>query len=420
MKENSLSNNQDIRNKIIQKLLEQDVQIVSEDPLENTMVLNMGPSHPSTHGVLRVLLKLDGETVVDAMCDVGYLHRGFEKIAENSTYHEFIPHTDRLDYLSPLSNNVAIALAIEKVAGITAPPRAQYIRTILCELARISSHLMAIGSVGIDLGALTYWFYTFTEREKLYDIFDLVVGARFTTSFTRIGGISHDITEEGIQAIKVFIKELPNILKKCEKLLNRNRIFIDRTQGIGKISLNDALNWGLSGPNLRASGSERDLRKDEPYLIYPELDFDVPYYNEGDTLARFLIRIDEIYESLRIIEQALKKLPEGEIISNDPKNALPRKEKIYTKMEELINDFMLVNFGINPPVGEIYQAIESSKGELGFYIVSDGSGYPWRLKIRSPSFCNLQVLPLLLKGQMISDVVAIIGSIDPVMGECDK
>ncbi len=413
-------NNQEVRNKIIKVLLDQDIHILSDDPIENDMVLNMGPSHPSTHGVLRIVLRLDGETVINSIPDVGYLHRGFEKIAENSTYHEFIPHTDRLDYLSPLSNNVAVALAMEKVAGIEAPPRAQYIRTILAELARISSHLMAIGSVGIDLGALTYWFYTFTEREKLYDIFDKVVGARFTTSFTRIGGISHDITDEGIGEIKKFLKEFPSILDKCDKLINRNKIFIERTQGIGVINLEDAYDIGLSGANLRASGSMRDLRKDEPYLVYPEFDFDIPYYEDGDSLARFMIRLDEIRESLKIVQQALDKLPGGEILSKDAKNVLPKKEKIYTKMEELINDFMLINFGINPPVGEIYQAIESPKGELGFYIISDGSGYPWRLKIRSPSFCNLQALPLLLKGQMISDVVAIIGSIDPVMGECDK
>jgi NADH-quinone oxidoreductase subunit D len=408
------------KSRILKALLNQDLHIIFEDPIENDMILNMGPSHPSTHGVLRLLLRLDGETVINAVPDIGYLHRGYEKIAENSTYHEFIPHTDRLDYLSPLSNNVAIALAIEKVAGVTAPPRAQYIRTILCELSRISSHLMAIGSIGIDLGAWTYWFYTYREREKLYDIFDIIVGARFTTSFTRIGGISHDITEEGISAIKNFLKEFPKILIECEKLLNRNNIFLQRTKGIGCISAKDAIEIGFSGPNLRASGVERDLRKDEPYLVYPELDFDIPIYLEGDSLARYLIRIDEIRESVKIIEQALEKLPDGPVLADDPRNVYPKKEKVYKKMEELINDFMLVNFGIAPPPGEIYSAIEAPKGELGFYIVSDGSGYPWRLKIRSPSFCNVQALPKILKGALISDVVAIIGSIDPVMGECDK
>jgi NADH-quinone oxidoreductase subunit D len=408
------------RSRILNALLNQDVDVIFDDPIENDMILNMGPSHPSTHGVLRLLLRLDGETVINVAPDVGFLHRGYEKIAENSTYHEFIPHTDRLDYLSPLSNNVAIALAIEKVAGIEAPPRAQYIRTILCELARISSHLMAIGSIGIDLGAWTYWFYTFREREKLYDIFELIVGARFTTSFTRIGGISHDITDEGIAAIKKFLKEFPEILADCEKLLNRNTIFLKRARGIGYISPEDAITIGLSGPNLRASGVDRDIRKDEPYLVYSDLEFDIPLYNEGDVLARYLIRIDEINESLKIIEQALNRLPFGHILSDDPKKVLPRKKRIYTKMEELINDFMIINFGISPPKGEIYSAIEAPKGELGFYIVSDGSGYPWRLKIRSPSFCNVQAMVKILKGTMISDVVAIIGSLDPVMGECDK
>jgi NADH-quinone oxidoreductase subunit D len=247
------------RSQILKALLDQDLHIIYDDPIENDMVLNMGPSHPSTHGVLRLLLRLDGETVIKAVPDVGYLHRGYEKIAENSTYHEFIPHTDRLDYLSPLSNNVAIALAIEKVAGIQAPPRAQYIRTILCELARISSHLMAIGSIGIDLGAWTYWFYTYREREKLYDVFDVIVGARFTTSYTRIGGLSHDITDEGILAIKNFLQSFPKILRECDKLLNRNNIFLKRTRGIGRISATDAIQIGFSGPNLRASGVDHDL-----------------------------------------------------------------------------------------------------------------------------------------------------------------
>ena len=267
---------------------------------------------------------------------------------------------------------------------------------------------------------MTYWFYTFTEREKLYDIFDLIVGARFTTTYTRIGGVSHDITDEGVTAIKKFLSEFPKVLKKCELLLNRNKIFIERTKNVGKISLEDAIDIGLTGANLRACGSSRDLRKDSPYLVYPHFDFEVPYYNDGDSLARFMIRIDEIRESLKIVEQALDKLPNGDVILNDPKKVFPKKEKIYTKMESLISNFMLANFGMQPPIGEIYQAIEAPKGELGFYIISDGSGCPWRLKIKSPSFSNLQALPALLKGAMISDVVAIIGSIDPVMGECDK
>ena len=414
-------NNTEIQSKLLKALIGDDVDLMlNDDPLEHEMILNMGPSHPSTHGVLRIVLKLDGEVVVNSILDIGYLHRGIEKIAENTTYHGFIPYSDRLDYLAPLSNNVALVLAIEKLADIKAPPRAQYIRTILCELARISSHLMALGSIGIDLGALTYWFYTFTEREKLYDIFDLIVGARFTTSYTRIGGVANDITNEGIVAIRQFLSKIPSILKKCEQLINRNKIFIERTKDVGKISLEDAIDIGLTGANLRACGSSKDLRKDSPYLIYPELDFNVPYYNDGDSLARFMIRIDEIMESLKIVKQALDKLPSGEVMLNDSKKVFPRKEKIYTKMEDLISNFMLVNFGMQPPVGEIYHAIESPKGELGFYIISDGSGYPWRLKIKSPSFSNLQALPTLLKGAMISDVVAIIGSIDPIMGECDK
>jgi len=408
------------QSKIISALIDKDINVYFEDPLENEMVLNMGPQHPATHGVLRLLLRLDGETVVKVVPDIGFLHRGYEKMAENMTYHEYIPHTDRLDYLSPLNNNVAFVLAVEKLAGIEAPPRAQYIRTIAAELARISSHLMAVGSMAMDVGAMTILLWTFREREKLYDIFDVLTGARFTTSYTRIGGLAQDITDDCIAMIRKFIDEFPEKLLDCEKLLNRNRIFIDRTSGIGFISREDAIDIGLSGPNLRGSGVERDVRRDEPYLVYDQLDWKVIVHNDGDAWSRYLVRIDEMKESAKIVHQALEKMPRGPIHAFEPKEVLPRKEKIYTKMEELIYDFMLINYGITMPVGEIYQAVEAPKGELGFYIVSNGAGHPWRLKIRSPSFVNTQSLPILLKGQMVSDIVAIIGSLDPVMGEADK
>jgi NADH-quinone oxidoreductase subunit D len=408
------------RSRILQALLDMDPDLSFDDPLENDMILNMGPSHPATHGVLRILLRLDGETIVNAMPELGYLHRGYEKIAENETYHEFITHTDRLDYLQPVHNNVGFVLAVEKLLGIEAPPRAQYFRTLLAELARISSHLVAFGVMAMDVGAMTLLLWCFREREKIHDIFDLVVGARFTTSFTRIGGMAQDITDEGLAAIRAFIDQFPARLDEGERLLNRNRIFFDRCRHTGVISAEQALAIGFTGPNLRASGVALDLRRDNPYLVYDQMDFEVITETEGDSLARYYVRLREMKESVKIVLQCMEKMPAGPVHAHEPKKVLPRKERIYTRMEELIHDFMIINFGVNPPAGEIYQAIESSKGQLGFHIVSRGEGHPWRLKIRSPSFCNLQALPLLLKGHLLSDILAILGSLDPVMGEADK
>ena len=384
------------------------------------MVLNMGPQHPATHGVLRLLIRLDGETVIGCVPEVGYLHRGYEKLAESCTYHEFIPHTDRLDYLSPMNNNTAYAMAVEKLLGIEAPPRAQYIRVMISELARISSHLMFLGSLAMDVGALTVWMWAFREREKEYDLFENIAGARFTTSYTRIGGLAQDVTPETLAMVKKFVDELPGYLEECERLLNKNRIFLGRTDGVGVISAEKALDLGLTGPGLRACGVAHDLRRASPYLVYRDLDFNIPVYEGGDSLARYYVRMDEMRESVKIVKQVLEKMPAGEVHAFKPKKVLPRKDRVYTKMEELIHDFMIVNFGVEPPVGEIYSAVEAPKGELGFYIYSHGEGYPWRLKIRSPSFVNLQSLPTMMMGGMISDVVAIIGSLDPVMGEADK
>ncbi|MBI4547182.1 MAG: NADH dehydrogenase (quinone) subunit D [Ignavibacteriae bacterium] len=413
-------NVEDPKQRILRALESQDTTVTFDDPLESTMVLNMGPQHPATHGVLRLLIRLDGETIVSTVPELGYLHRGYEKIAENMTYHEYIPHTDRLDYLSPLANNVAYVLAVEKLAGIEAPPRAQYIRVICAELARLASHLVWLGTMAMDVGAVTVLLWGFREREKIQDIWDVLTGVRFTTSFTRIGGLAQDMTDEAAAMIKKFLGEFPQSLAECENLLAKNRIFIERCEGVGVISKEDAISIGLTGPALRACGVEHDLRRDEPYLNYNELDFDIPVYTDCDALARFYVRMQEMKESAKIIRQVLERIPKGPVNASDPKRVLPKKEHTYGKMEELIHDFMLVNFGINPPIGEVYHAIEGSKGELGFYIVSHGEGYPWRLKIRSPSFVNLQALPIMLKGQMISDVVAIIGSVDPVMGEADK
>ncbi len=409
----------DVHPKIVQALLK-DTDITVEDALENEMILNMGPQHPATHGVLRVLLRLDGETVIGCVPELGYLHRGYEKMAENMSYYEYIPHTDRLDYISPMANNVAWVLAVEKLAGIEVPPRAQYIRMMVAELARITSHLVAVGAFAMDVGALTVFLWTLREREKVLDIWDILCGARFTNSYTRIGGVANDAQPEALAKIKWFIDQFDDNLTECEKLLNTNRIFIERLEGIGVMSGELALDLGVTGPSLRASGIEFDLRRATPYLKYNEIDFNIPTYNEGDSLARYFVRVDEMRESAKIVRQILDKMPQGEVLANNPKKVLPHKTEIYTRMEELIHDFMIVNFGINPPVGEIYHAIEGSKGELGFYLVSKGEGHPWKCKIRSPSFNNLQALPHLVKGHMISDVVAIIGSIDPIMGEADK
>jgi NADH-quinone oxidoreductase subunit D len=406
---------------ILQALETDDIKAYFDDALENQMVLNMGPSHPATHGVLRLLVSLDGEKVVKVVPDLGYLHRGYEKTAENMTFHEFIPHTDRLDYLSPLANNVCYAMAVEKLLKIEAPPRAQYIRTICCELARLASHFVWMGSMAMDVGALTVFLWGFREREKIQDIWDILTGVRFTTTYTRIGGLALDMSDEVDKRLRKFLTEFDQNIKECEDLIIRNKIFIDRCEGVGYISKEDALSIGLTGPNARACGITRDLRRDEPYLVYKDLDFEVPVLNDGDSLARYYVRMREMKESKKIILQCLDKMPKGPIDAHEPKEVLPKKEKVYTKMEELIHDFMIVNFGNNPEPGvESYFAIEASKGELGFYLISNGSGYPFRLKIRSPSFVNLQALPILMKGCLISDIVAIIGSVDPVMGEADK
>jgi len=319
-----------------------------------------------------------------------------------------------------MSNNVAWALAVEKLAGIEAPPRAQYIRMMVAELARIASHLVAIGSLAMDVGALTVFLWTLREREKIMDIWDILCGARFTNTYTRIGGVANDAQPEALKLVKDFIGKIETNLDECERLVNSNKIFVERLDGIGIASKQQAIDFGFTGPNLRASGVEFDLRRATPYLFYNEMDFNIPVFTEGDCLARYFVRADEIRESAKIITQVLDKMPQGETILNQPKKVLPHKAEVYSKMEELIHDFMIVNFGINPPKGDIYSAIENPKGELGFYLVSEGEGHPWRCKIRSPSFINLQSIPHMIKGHMISDVVAIIGSIDPIMGEADK
>ena len=386
------------------------------------MVLNMGPSHPATHGVLRLKIELDGETILNAQPDVGYLHRGDEKIAENMTYTQFIPYTDRLDYLAPLANNVHYALAVEKLLGVDdkLPERCQYIRVICCELARVSAHLLGLGAFAMDTGAFTVFLHTFTEREKIYYLIEALTGARFTTTYTRIGGLSRDLPEGWTSELKKFLDEVEQNFNETEKLLTRNPIFLDRTRGVGVVSREEAIDFGLSGPNLRGSGVDHDLRKAHPYLVYDQLDSDIPIGSKGDAYDRYLIRLEEMRQSVRILRQCLDKLPEGPINLDDGKIVLPQKEKVLTSMEELIHQFILVTQGQNAPAGEIYFGGENPKGELGFYINSKGGGTPHRMKIRAPSFVNLSILSQLLPGHLIADIVAILGSLDFVMGECDR
>ena len=361
------------------------------------MVLNMGPSHPATHGVLRIVLELDGEIITKAMPDIGYLHRGDEKIAENMTYTQFIPYTDRLDYLAPLANNVAYALSVEKLLNIhdKLPPRCQYIRVICAELARISSHLLGLGAFSMDVGALTVFLLTFTEREKIYNLCESLTGARFTTSYTRIGGVSRDTPPGWCQAVRKFLNEVSVNIAEVETLLTRNRIWVDRTRDVGIIPKDVAIDYGLTGPNLRGSGVNYDLRKAHPYLCYNDLQFDVPLGEAGDCYDRYLVRMEEMRQSVRILHQCLDKIPGGfDNQSKEPVNVidgkvvLPAKNKVMSSMEELIHQFILVTQGMNVPVGEIYFGHENPKGELGFYINSKGGGTPYRLKIRSPSVCE--------------------------------
>ncbi len=395
-------------------------QAEAADSIGEKMVLNMGPSHPATHGVLRLVLELDGETIVKATPDVGFLHRGDEKIAESMHYNQFVPYTDRLDYLAPLSNNVAYACAVEKLMGWTLPPRGQAIRVLCSELARISSHLLGIGVCAMDTGAMTAFLYTMTEREKIHNFCEQLTGARFTTSYTRVGGQIRDLPPGAATTIRSLLNDVLTAIRDISDLLDKNRIFRDRMIDLGVITRESAISWGMTGPNLRGSGVPRDLRKDSPYLGYENYEFDVPVCEDGDCYGRYLIRMEEVRQAVGICRQVLDRMPDGPVNVSDPRNRLPDKEKVLMSMEELINHFIISTQGIDAPAGEVYFAAENPKGELGFYIHSKGGGVPHRLKIRSPSFCNLSILPKLLPGHMVSDVPAILGSLDFVMGECDR
>ncbi len=385
-----------------------------------TLVLNMGPQHPSTHGVLRLELELEGETVVRATPHIGYLHTGIEKTAENKTYLKALTLTDRLDYLAPLSNNLAYVLAVEKLLDLGVPPKAQFMRVLLCELSRIASHLVWLGTQALDLGAMSVFLYCFREREQILDVFELISGVRMMTSYFRFGGLARDVPQGFDGKVKAIIKAFPEKFDDYEDLLTKNAIWLQRTKGIGAISAQDAIALGLSGPTLRGSGVNWDVRKAIPYSSYDKFDFQVPLGKNGDVYDRYLCRMAEMRQSLRLVQQALEGMPAGPHIADDRKYVLPPREELDTSMEALIHHFKLVTEGLRPPVGEVYTCVEAPKGELGFYIVSDGSGKPYRVKIRPPSFVNLQALPKMVEGRLLADVVAVIGSIDIVLGEVDR
>ncbi len=387
---------------------------------EERVILSMGPQHPSTHGVLRLVLELEGETVVRALCDIGYLHTGFEKSFESKTYVQGITLTDRMDYLAPLSNNLGFCLAVEKLLDLEIPPRAQWIRVLLTELTRIGSHLVWLGTHALDLGAMSVFLYCFREREDILRIFEMVSGQRMMTSYFRIGGLALEPPLGWLKRVQKFVDCFPDRVEEYETLLTQNPIWLRRTRGIGQISADDAIAWGLSGPSLRGSGVKWDGRQSHPYSSYEKFDFDIPTRAEGDVYARYLVRLAEMRESLKIVQQAMQGLPEGPIKANAPHIVLPDRESMKTSIEALIYHFKIVTEGFHPPIGEVYQTIESPRGELGFYVVSDGSPKPWRCHVRAPSFANLQALPKIIEGRLIADVVACIGSLDVVLGEIDR
>jgi NADH-quinone oxidoreductase subunit D len=387
---------------------------------QEIMTINMGPHHPSTHGVLRIILELDGEVVVNAVPDIGYLHRGVEKLSEDKKYLQVLPLTDRLDYLASGSNNLAYILAVEKLLGIEVPRRAQYIRTTIAEITRIMSHLLWLGTHAADLGAVTVLMYTLREREDILDIIEETTGTRMMPTYFRPGGVARDVLPDFDSKIRAFIDKFEVKVNEYERLLTRNRIWMNRTKGVGVISRSDAVNLGLSGPGARASGVNWDIRRDEPYEAYDELEFKVPVLPEGDVYARYIVRIEEMRQSTRMLRQLIEGLPEGPFIERFPKYVYPDKERLEGSIEAMIHHFKLVVDGLAPPKGEVYSTIEAPKGEIGFYIVSDGGPKPYRLRIRPPSFINLQSLLTMARGNMLADVVAIIGSLDIVLGEIDR
>jgi NADH-quinone oxidoreductase subunit D len=390
------------------------------DPRPRRMVLNMGPQHPSTHGVLRLLLELDGETIVSAQPDIGYLHTGIEKEFEVKNYQQGVTLTDRIDYLAPLSNNLCYCLAVEKLLGLEIPPMAQWTRVMLTELTRLNSHLVWLGTHAIDIGAMSVFLYCFREREDILRIFEMYSGQRMMTSYFRIGGLALEPPRGWQKRVKTFIDTFPSRVDEYEELLTNNSIWIGRTQGVGRISLEDMLDLGVTGPMLRAAGLQYDARKAQPYSSYEKFDFEIPTRTENDVYARYLVRIEEMRQSARIVKQALEGMPVGRWTADAPHVVLPERDKMKTQMEALIYHFKIVTEGFRVPAGEVYQVIESPRGEVGYYVVSDGTAKPYRVHVRGPSFGNLQAIPCMVEGTMIADVIASIGSMDFVLGDSDR
>ena len=384
------------------------------------MVLNMGPSHPATHGTVKFLLTLDGETVVDMVVEVGYLHRGFEKMCESVSYSNVFPYTDRLNYCSAIMNNIGYALAVEKLCDLEVTERCKYIRVVTNELARISDHYTNIAAAALELGALTAFIYFVEARELVWDLLEKVCGARLTSNYIRVGGLMCDLPSGFNDDLEATYPKLDKLFDDVDKLLTKNRIFLDRMRDTGAISKEEAISWGFTGPCLRACGIDYDIRKKQPYLVYDRLDFDIPLGTTGDNFDRYLVRMEEIKQSLKIIKQAMKDMPEGPINIDNPYLRIPSKQDVYSQMEEMIAHFKVVIDGVKPPVGEVYYATEAANGELGFYIVSDGSGKPWKCRVRPPCFTMTGALPGLCKGGMLADIVPTFDMLNMIGGECDR
>jgi NADH-quinone oxidoreductase subunit D len=395
-------------------------KIEASDPADQIMELQMGPSHPAAHGTIKFNLKLDGERVMDCDVEIGFLHRAFEKMTEQGTWTQAIPYTDRLNYASPCINNVAFALAVEKLADIEVPDRCKYVRMIMSEVSRITDHLTCLGMAASEVGAQTVMFYMLEARELLYDLVEAVTGARLTVSWCRIGGIARDLPADFGDRIKFAFKNLEAVLDDCDKLLSRNRVFIDRMSGVGKMSGEGAISYGVTGPLLRATGVAYDVRKADPYLVYDRMDFEVPVGEQGDNYDRFNVRFREMLESKRIIEQAMRQIPAGPVDIDDHRYILPPKERVYNSIEGLMNHFKIIMEGIKMPAGEVYHAVEGANGELGFYVVSDGSGRPYRVRVRPPCFFGMGALNKMLIGHMIADIITTFGMINMIGGECDR
>jgi len=384
------------------------------------MILNMGPSHPATHGTVKFLLTLDGETVVDFDCEIGYLHRGFEKMCENSTWTQVFPYTDRLNYCSSIMNNVGYALAVERLLGIATPDRCQYVRVIVSELARLADHYTNIGAAGLELGAFSVFLYFVEARELIWDLLEEVCGARLTSNYIRIGGLKNDLPKNFKSRVEEVFQKTAPLYDDVDRLLTKNRIFLDRLRDVGVMPAREAISYGFTGPCLRASGVEYDVRKAQPYLVYDRLDFEIPIGSKGDNFDRYLVRMEEIRQSIRIVGQCLRDIPDGPVNADNYDVCRPPKTDIYKGMEELIYHFKVVTEGIKVPEGEVYQAIEAANGELGFYLVSDGSGRPWKCRVRAPSFYQVQGMKRMVVGSMIADIIPTFDLINMIGGECDR